>query len=150
MEFFSFELLHYHVDPRFLTRSQRNIAGRACHATDGRRNRVNARCQSAPISKLTTREIDEIGGADPPITPALRRRKCLSTDTEFQFFDKRPIAALQRAYSDHLCGGKPGAWICPHRGAPLVTIEPVDGVLTCPLHGLRIDAESGTVLAHSR
>ncbi|QXZ79638.1 Rieske 2Fe-2S domain-containing protein [Rhizobium sp. L51/94] len=38
-------------------------------------------------------------------------------------------------------------WICPHRMVPLADHAPVNGVITCPLHLLRIDATTGIVLA---
>lgn len=36
--------------------------------------------------------------------------------------------------------------ICPHRGFDLSTVEPVDGVLTCPLHGLQFCAKTKKLL----
>jgi nitrite reductase/ring-hydroxylating ferredoxin subunit len=41
--------------------------------------------------------------------------------------------------------GKAG-WICPHKGIALGSVPAVDGVITCPGHGLRICAASGEVL----
>ncbi|MBP2560828.1 hypothetical protein J2857_003597 [Neorhizobium galegae] len=37
-------------------------------------------------------------------------------------------------------------WVCPHRNIPLADHPPVDGVITCPAHLLRIDAATGLVL----
>ena len=34
---------------------------------------------------------------------------------------------------------------CPHRGFDLSQIVPVDGIITCPLHGLRFHSESGNI-----
>ena len=36
--------------------------------------------------------------------------------------------------------------ICPHRGTDLSGIEPQDDVITCPLHGLRWNAQTGEAL----
>jgi hypothetical protein len=36
-------------------------------------------------------------------------------------------------------------WVCPHRSVPLADHAAVDGVITCPLHFLRIDAATGVV-----
>lgn len=36
--------------------------------------------------------------------------------------------------------------ICPHKGADLSSIAPRDGVITCPLHGLRFCADTGQSL----
>lgn len=38
-------------------------------------------------------------------------------------------------------------WVCPHRSVSLADHAPVDGVIRCPLHLLRIDAATGKVLA---
>ena len=35
--------------------------------------------------------------------------------------------------------------ICPHKGADLSRMPVRDGCVTCPLHGLRFDAETGRV-----
>lgn len=43
---------------------------------------------------------------------------------------------------------KNGGWICPHRGMRLGSAPVVDGLITCPLHGLVIDAASG-ICRHS-
>ena len=53
------------------------------------------------------------------------------------------LEKLEEAYGDHRL--KPGL-ICPHRGADLTGIEPVDSVVTCPLHGLRWDLTSGKLV----
>lgn len=37
-------------------------------------------------------------------------------------------------------------WVCPHRKVPLAGQPVEDGVIVCPLHLLRIDAETGKVL----
>ena len=36
--------------------------------------------------------------------------------------------------------------VCPHRGADLSGIEPEDGLITCPLHGLRFCAKTGLAM----
>ena len=41
---------------------------------------------------------------------------------------------------------KPGL-VCPHRGASLEGIQPVDGVVTCPLDGLKWCVETGALVA---
>lgn len=35
---------------------------------------------------------------------------------------------------------------CPHRGFDLSGIEPVDGVITCPLHSLKFDAKTKKII----
>ena len=51
------------------------------------------------------------------------------------------LRALEEAYKDQTL--KPGL-ICPHRGAPLEGMVPdSEGSVTCPLHGLRWNIETG-------
>ena len=48
-------------------------------------------------------------------------------------------AALRDAY----CGQRLRGTVCPHRGADLRGFAPgADGMVTCPLHGLRFHVES--------
>lgn len=37
----------------------------------------------------------------------------------------------------------PKGWLCPHKGADLSTAEVKDGVITCPLHGLKFCSKTG-------
>lgn len=54
----------------------------------------------------------------------------------------------QKAYEGQQCkrSSKSGGWICPHRKANLTGVVPYNGVITCPLHALKICAETGVVL----
>ncbi len=79
----------------------------------------------------------------------MKRRKCVRSYLEFIIEwrrDTRPMAALIAKFAGQECAAGKGGWICPHRKASLGSIQPVDGIITCPLHGLRIDAASGKVL----
>lgn len=40
----------------------------------------------------------------------------------------------------------PARPVCPHKGTPLSSVAPVEGVLTCPLHGLAFCAKTGWAL----
>lgn len=35
---------------------------------------------------------------------------------------------------------------CPHKGYNLRNIEPIDGIIKCPMHGLEFDYETGKLL----
>src|SRR5258708_5362853 len=123
-EFFRFELDHYHVDPRFLPRRMK----------DG----VVDRAFSAPL-------------CIPPLPPAMmKRRKCVRSHVDYflPYFgrDTSPVDVLRKHFAGQQCAAGKGGWICPHRKASLGSIQPVDGIITCPLHGLRIDAATGQVL----
>lgn len=48
-----------------------------------------------------------------------------------------PIEFISKSTFKHKCIHKGK---CPHRGFDLTNIEVVDGVITCPLHGLKFDA----------
>lgn len=49
---------------------------------------------------------------------------------------------LQEKFKDHkLCK------VCPHRGFPLHDLEPIDGCVICPGHGLTWNAETGALIA---
>lgn len=37
---------------------------------------------------------------------------------------------------------------CPHRGYDLSQVEPVNGIITCPLHGLQFDANTNKIVNH--
>ena len=54
-----------------------------------------------------------------------------------------PVSVIRNAPLNHKCimNG-----VCPHKGYSLKNILPVDGVIECPLHGLKFDAETGELL----
>jgi hypothetical protein len=75
-------------------------------------------------------------------TPVVRRlRKCRR---QHVYWARKPfwLEDLSSAYSRRDWGPRK---ICPHRGASLCGVPAVEGVVTCPLHGLRFDAKSGQV-----
>ena len=85
-----------------------------------------------------------------PITESiLLRRKCRrSTPTPFpvdKVLKTEQFTAMYRHYTGEQCRRQSG-WICPHKGFDLgaMTVDP-DGAITCPMHGLRIDNETGIV-----
>jgi hypothetical protein len=128
-EIFRFEFDHYHVDARFLPR----------------RFRHPERTFSHPLHRPWP--IDEATALPSPV---LRRRLCVRAHLGFEIpwgVNPAPWKELCRAFAGHQCASGKGGWICPHRKASLGSILPVDGVITCPLHGLRIDAASGKVIS---
>ncbi|MBX9847503.1 MAG: Rieske 2Fe-2S domain-containing protein [Xanthobacteraceae bacterium] len=56
------------------------------------------------------------------------------------------LSAASAHFAGTQCARGKGGFICQHRNAVLGSIEPRDGVITCPLHGLRIGAQTGVVL----
>jgi nitrite reductase/ring-hydroxylating ferredoxin subunit len=133
-DFFSFKIQHYHVDFRFVPCSNRVAAERHPYVLHG------------------SAEGRHAGPVDIPSgPPVLRRRKCVRSRLQFRIpagnVKTDPLDHLRAHFAGQECPrSKGGGWICPHRAAPLGSIEPVDGIITCPLHGLRIDAATGKVM----
>ena len=74
--------------------------------------------------------------------PVMKRRLCRR---EFSTFPRMASwqLALDAAYRD--CKLKPGM-VCPHRGIPLESVRAMDGIVTCPGHGLRWNVETGELV----
>lgn len=135
-EIFGFDQDHYHIDARFLPRTYRRIY------------RV---FQYALHAHYWAHHFAANEGKPPPVLPApvLLKRKCIRSHVPYDPPWERaavPIGTLRKAFAGHQCAAGKGGWICPHRKASLGSIQPVGGVITCPLHGLRIDAVDGKVL----
>ena len=148
-DFFDFPFYHIHVDGRFLTLKQRYELESELIGRSGIANPSASAiyfswidlCQAHPlhwpaVAGKPRRE-------DPPPI-VYRRRKCQQASLDYRHHDKRSIQNLATAYAgSRLVEGAHG-WVCPHRGAHLGSIEPDgDGVVTCPLHGLRFCAKAG-------
>ena len=54
-----------------------------------------------------------------------------------------PVQLIAKSKLKHQCIHKGK---CPHRGMDLSQESPADGVITCPLHGLKFSAESGKLI----
>jgi len=85
--------------------------------------------------------------------PIWRRRKCRYLVSP-HIAIVRPLAARSDRWQCHfdMWTGKQSrhdgrGWVCPHRSVPLADHPVVDGVVTCPLHLLRIEAATGRVLS---
>lgn len=120
IEHLNFDKVHYHLDTRFLRVSLDLLEG-------------------APHRPLHSRCGVDLG----PIK--LARRTCLRESLPF---DGPPAFTrkFEAAFAGRQCGKGKRGWVCPHKHFPLASIEPIDGVLHCPLHGLRIDAVTGKCL----
>jgi hypothetical protein len=109
---------HYHVDPRFAPNS---------FYTEWE---VNA----APTNPESLHNVINIQGEIKWETmPCLRE---MPTQRLFTGFG-------QKFLDDHL-GKKIKCNRCPHRGVLLNSIPTIDGIITCPNHGLRFDAKTKT------
>lgn len=134
-EFFNFDRRHYHVDARFVTKE---LARRASPHEMG----IFAQAKRSPLSRRNVPDAVEV----PTGRPQLHRFKCQTAEFPYRFHSQPAVSALRIAYGDvspskraapiHRADGR---ILCPHRKADLSQFTPdADGVVTCPLHGLRV------------
>jgi hypothetical protein len=128
VEFFRFAVPHYHVDHRFVRCSDERAIERQSSVFHGR---------------------TDFG--EPLSAPRWSRRKCVRTwfgsiIPATRHVNTAPLHDLRAAFAGKQCAKSVGGFVCPHRNVPLGSIEQSAGVITCPLHGLRIDARTGIVL----
>lgn len=121
---FDFGPDHYHIDARFV-----------CLSPYMRDYTFAAPLHAWPYKEPTA----------PLPAPIFRRRKCHEPWILYPYSDRTPIIKLRVDFSGTQCQHGKGGWICPHRKASLGSVMPIDGIITCPLHGLRIDAATGLV-----
>lgn len=162
-EFFAFPHEHYHVDVRFLgVRKLRQMAGRPIYWNGesdwpaawrtAQRSPLGARRASAYEAGVTEwmaakgLKTNAAGMIEPP--PIVWRPLALKSaePPPYQFHDAKQIKAMADHYGGHQCAKARTGWVCPHRDIPLGQFAPVDGIITCPLHGLRVVAATGKVL----
>lgn len=127
-EFFNFEAEHYHCDVRFMSQRWFNSMG-----------------FNVLVAPVTQRRDDPLDLKIPSIL--WMKKKCCRSSVDYPFGDRKAICYLKKHYSGKQCSRGKGGWICPHRKAPLGSIQPdVNGIITCFLHGLEIDATTGIVV----
>jgi hypothetical protein len=134
-----FDIQHYHLDPRFLAKRSEDDELYWRHA------------MASPMQTHAGLNPDGLPA------PVWRRRTCRRGGNPFNA--KLIDLALTRLSGPWKCHfdmwtGKQArhdgrGWVCPHRSVPLADHAPIDGVITCPLHLLRIDAATGMVLPPS-
>ena len=123
-KFFNFKEQHYHLDRRFLPE---------CDIE---------RATTAPLSASPTY------GRNLTLTdtPEYKPRKCRRS---MMWFPTLPLQVqkMQTSLAGAKCRTDAAGWVCPHRNFSLGSIAPdINGVILCPLHGLRIDAKTGIVI----
>lgn len=129
IEFLDFEVSHYHVDTRFL--------------------RVRSTLlPMAPTSPLHE-QIVKWGGKEPLRKPFWRRRKCLREQHIFRG-PELGMRKLEDGFTGRQCAKGKRGFVCPHKQFPLGSTPAIDGMITCPLHGLRVDAKTGVVVGASK
>ena len=129
-EFFNFQPEHYHVDVRFL--NQKHLRLLQYHWCYGALEQALAQ----PCSAATP---------DRPLQPVeWKRMQCRRLGVRYPYFDKAPVQDLNAHYKGKQALKSKRGWLCPHRRVALGTqIADKSGIITCPLHGLRINAKTG-------
>lgn len=119
---FSFPHDHYHLDLRFTPEWT-----------------LYMRPFATPLSQLDN--------SSPLPLPSIefKRIRCRRVMPPYPHHDRKEIIGIQQDFAGYQCASGKGGWICPHRKFSLGSIEPIDGMITCPLHGMKIDAASGLV-----
>lgn len=130
-DFFRFTLEHYHIDGRFLTERQCRFL----------QSRTTSRAYPSIESVLNGFPLSSHDARLPNGRPPLRRRKCRVAAHDYKLGHRPEIQALRAHFGDP---AQPirlgdGRVLCPHRKADLTQFPAdQDGVVTCPLHGLRV------------
>lgn len=137
-EFFKFPKRHYHVDARFVTA---RLAQRIVSHAGGS---VASAAQRYPLSQRYGKNEPDL----PSGRPLLKRLKCRTAEFEYHHGHQDVIAELRAHYGEQ---AEPivrpdGRLLCPHRKVDLSQFTPdADGLVTCPLHGLRVRCVSAVM-----
>lgn len=135
---------HYHIDPRF-------VGGWDWHFAK-KHNLYRAYWPWEPGTVMTdddafaALQASPLNRLDMPLPKVhWKALRCIRAAMPYQFSE-----SISKKLTPHFIGqqcrtSKTG-WICPHKRVPLGSFPIIDGVITCPLHGLQIDAVSGVVV----
>ena len=161
--FFKFDLYHVHVDERFL--SVRHALMREIEVFRGEATylEVNAKVYSTFYDPKSEHGSDALGA--PPsrissyssavekaafrqaIRPAFGERTLMCRRTEKARPNSTGHMVSIKQIRDHYAGRSlVNGRHCPHQHADLQGCTPTDGIIECPLHGLRFDAATGRAL----
>ncbi len=139
-QFLNFPDQHFHIDPRFVTDLDYGRAG------EWRWEETSiGTFQRAPLA----RERGALARAGEPPEPIWRRRICRRTDEGYAHSDYPTVRKLHTHYASQTAPRNRHGWVCPHQNYPTGSLTVTDGVITCPLHGLRIRASDGLCLPAS-
>lgn len=137
-EHLNFPHQHYHIDPRFVDAHSWQFAKRhgafKSYAEPLEERSSYAAVQLSPLSCRFE------------VHPAIvwKRIRCKRDIGPYNF--KKQIAErLTPQFVGEQCRNSKTGWICPHKRVPLGSFPVIDGTITCPLHGLQIDAATGKV-----
>lgn len=110
--------IHYHADFRFIKHKSGRIINRDSRYVFGHEIRP---------------ELGVHGNMEYILLPVINE----------QFYGITPSEMIKNSKLRHKCihNGK-----CPHRGYDLSQVQPIDGKIICPLHGLAFDENTGNLL----
>lgn len=147
-EFFSFPDKHYHVDHRFLGAKETAFAFRQVprrHRAGGADTAIALICSGYPLAE--TRQYGKL----PAGRPRLARRRCARPHTRTPILHHMTEAMRSEFRAHYGDNGdtaalaapaiklEDGRRLCPHRKVDLSSLPTSsDGVVTCPLHGLKV------------
>lgn len=132
VEHFDFEHQHYHLDPRFFSKLHWR--------------RFEQSFRFTPLGAAQGMPLNHSHLPDGPPKPSLRKMRCSLAHSEWEHHDKLAVIGLNAQFQGQVARAGKRGLVCPHRQFPLGSIVARDGVVTCPLHGLRIDVSTGRCL----
>lgn len=144
IQFFDFELEHYHVDPRFLTAKHVRQIG---EFDDIRGWDAIQRSFAAPVhgEKVWSASGGKVSYQAKNLpAPELHKMKCMRLMPEYPASSQPVIHEINAHFDGKRCKRGRLGYVCPHQQYPLGSIVPDEnGIITCPLHGLRVRAVDG-------
>jgi len=144
--YFNFEPLHYHIDVRFLNKRHLHQIG---NFNDGMEHTPLQRSFSQPVSQMKTYKDGKWEYKD--LAPVeLRKAKCIREQIDYPYSDMPPVKRLNTDFAGKKCAKTSHGFVCPHQHYPIGQV-PADkhGIVTCPLHGIRINATTGVCVGPS-
>jgi nitrite reductase/ring-hydroxylating ferredoxin subunit len=129
-EFFNFPAAHYHIDPRFvnaaMVRRVEQNAGRD----------IFGWAQGSPLTRRR-----EVNAPDlPKGRPAIKKFRCRTDEFPYRHGGQSKVQEMRAHYgTPPAIQRADGRKLCPHRKVDLSQFPAdADGLVTCPLHGLRV------------
>jgi hypothetical protein len=133
------EKQHIHLDVRFMNEMELEVWDIT------KRTLTNDNFNGFPTIPIVPSFADERS-----LTPTLKSRYCkrlMPNYREAAFTGEYYQAFEDRFESSKIKLDKP---ICPHQGTPLGGISAVDGIVSCPTHGLGFCAKSGAMVRKTK
>ena len=128
---FNFPFPHYHVDARFVSATMER--------------RLDAQMRLRQLSKVQSlvgaAPLQSRGSTFPKGRPQLKRLRCREPHYGYSWGHMEAVQALRADYGNPAqpIRRPDGRVLCPHRKVDLSQFPAdADGVVTCPLHGLRV------------